>query len=195
MTEPTNQEQPVAPDPGARGPLTTAPAGSPAAPRWDAPPPAPTSRRSGLANAAGIVLIVLGVLVGIAGAALLAFSGMANDVVGAGGAALPEGVPWTGAIGQALTIIAVILLVLAVGYVLSGVGVLRGRSAGRVGGIVLGVIGTLLTLPGALDMSGASGSGGGLFNLLFVAAHIFVMVALATRWHPAGPPPRQSYPA
>jgi hypothetical protein len=151
-------------------------------------------RRSGLANAAGVVLVVLGVLVAIAAIAFFALTGMAEDAFGAGGAPLPGGVQWTSAVGQAMTIFAVILLVLAVGYVLSGIGVLRGSQAGRWGGIVLGVLGGLLTLPGALASTGATADVA-VPNILLLAAHIFVVVALAIRWHPTDPRSRPNLPA
>lgn len=193
MTEPTQPSRPGTPD-ALDGDVTLTNAPPPATWHFDAAPPPIPPRRSGIANAAGVVLIVLGVLTAIAAIAAFALTGMAEDAFGAGGAELPGGMEWTDAIGQALAIVAAILLVLAVGYVLSGVGVLRGSQAGRWGGIVLGVLGGLLSLPGALNMTEASG-GGGILNILLLAAHIFVVVALAIRWHGTDPRSRPNLPA
>ena len=189
MTEPAQRPQPPAPDAFDRDGSTTTP--PPAATwRFDAAPPPLPPRRSGVANAAGVVLVVLGVLTAIAAVAVFALTGLAEDAFRAGGAELPGGVQWTDAVGQALVIVAGILLVLAVGYVLSGIGVLRGSTAGRWGGIVLGVLGGLLSLPGA---TGASGDGA-VLNILLLVAHIFVVAALALRWHRTDPRSRPNVP-
>jgi hypothetical protein len=156
-----------------------------------APPPAATAatgQRTGLSLAAGIILIVLGILGGLLGLLLAtvgrgfveSFNGF-NDLPGFNGAD-PGAV-----VGGIVTFFGIILLIGGIAYTLGGIGVARSRGWGRVLGIVVGVIGGLFWLAslggsGGYANSSGGGGGGGLFAAIFLALHVYVIVALGFFW-------------
>ena len=160
-----------------------------------APPPAATvatRQRTSLSLAAGIILIVLGILGGLLGLLLAtvgrgfveSFQGF-NDLPGFNGAD-PGAV-----VGGIVAFFGIVLLVGGIAYAIGGIGVLRSRGWGRVIGIVVGIIGGLFWLA-SLGGSGqyassGGGGGGGLFAAIFLALHVYVIVALGFFWRVKSP--------
>jgi len=157
--------------------------------RWETPPPAapPARARSGWSDAAGVILLVLGTLAALGGVGLLAVSQIWNDNFDTRALPVPGGLSGE-MFGQLFVVVAVVILVIAAAYILGGIGVLRRSGAGRWTGIVLGVLGGLLALPGGLSATSTGTTGGNSLNLVIVAVHVFVVVALAMRWHPPARP-------
>lgn len=159
---------------------------------WEAPPPTgePRGGRSPWANAAAVVLLILGVLALLAGLAVLAVGQLADEVVRSGAVPFPGADPSVAdAFGQIFTIAAVIVLVFGAAYVAVGVGVLKARTGARWAGIVLAAVGGLLTvvsIAGGTDAAGTDGSV--LVPLIVLGAHVFIAAALALRWHPTRSP-------
>jgi hypothetical protein len=170
-------------------PVMPQPAMAQPAVAW-APPPAAavaTGQRTGMSLAAGIILIVLGILGALLGLLLAtvgrgfveSFQGF-NDLPGFNGAD-PGAV-----VGGIVTFFGIVLLVGGVAYIFGGVGVLRSRGWGRVIGIVVGIIGGLFWLASlggsGQYANGGGGGGGGLFAAIFLALHVYVIVALGFFW-------------
>jgi hypothetical protein len=126
---------------------------------------------------AGIVLLIVGVLMTFFGAIFL--------LVGAAGAELLSDVDPSlgddaGAIAAVLTVIALVLLILGIAQIVSAIGVFVHKSWGRWIGVVTGSIGLVfgfLILAGSF-MAPAS-SGDMIIGLIWLAAHGFVVAALA----------------
>ncbi|HJP87851.1 MAG TPA: hypothetical protein VJ850_02310 [Candidatus Limnocylindrales bacterium] len=176
----TDEQAPTAPVP------TPAPAPAAAEPmvQW-APPPAPVvvpGRRSTLAAAAGVVLIVLGVLGGIVALAILTIGRSIIDqfdfsnLPGMQDVQDPGGV-----INSVFNFVGILLLVFSAFYVIGGVGALRTAGWGRVIGIIIGIVGTLFWLP-AIAGSGRVADANPVFAYVLLAAHIYAFVVLAFFW-------------
>jgi hypothetical protein len=184
-TQPSYTPPPVPP------PVMPQPATAQPAVAWAPPPATPgaAGQRTNLSLAAGIILIVLGILGGLLGLLLAtvgrgfveSFNGF-NDLPGFNGAD-PGAV-----VGGIVTFFGIVLLVGGIAYIIGGVGVLRTRGWGRVLGIVVGIIGGLVWLAslggsGQYGSSGGGGGGGGgLFAAIFLALHVYVIVALGFFW-------------
>jgi len=150
-----------------------------------APPPAPiaaASERTALAAAAGIVLVVLGILGALAGLAIATIGRGFVDAIGDFGT-IPgmEGVDADTFISGFILFFGIIIVAYSLVYAIAGVGVLRGRNWGRILGIIVGI------LSGLVWLTGLSGGGNGARNdiagtALLLAAHVYIVVALAFFW-------------
>lgn len=179
--EPTTPSPAAAPVPPPAAPVPPPAAPAPAAPvAWSSTPTVTTVRggRTGLAAAAGVALLVLGVIGALIGL-LIAFVGgfftslnipeiQNNPDLGPNGA---------GIVGGIVTFIGIVILVYSLAYFVAGLGVLRTREWGRVTGIVVGIISGLFWLAG---LSG--GRGGFVFALVLLLIHLYIVVVLAIRW-------------
>lgn len=148
-------------------------------PAWTAgtPPPAPAAvARPGPVTAAGITLIVLGIITILLGLLLLVGVGL---FAGAAGSA-PEMTDMPGMGGMlgafAGAILVITLLIVAIGalQLVTGMSVLGGRAWARITGIVLGIIG------GVFALAGIGQDGGVIVNVAFAIANGYVVYALAT---------------
>ncbi len=196
-TEPFLPAAPAAP----AAPTPIAPAApAPAAPTppvgWEAPPVvvAAKGERTTLALAAGILLllggiggILLGLLVAIVGGSVVSsldFSRYGNipDLNGADPGAVAGGV---------VAFLGALIVVFSIAYLLAGIGVVRNSNWARVLGIVVGIISGLFWLSGLLNANGpqnAAGSGGaGLFLILALGIHVYIVVALLFFWRSRAP--------
>jgi hypothetical protein len=196
VEQPTVSQPPAAvPPPAAPGtpPSWGAPTGAPPAGappigstqppvQWAAPaPPSPVrGRRSGMAAAAGIIMLVLGILGGLLGLLVVAggaFLGQLGNDILSGVPNVPQGTG--GAVGAFVAVLGIIIVVYSLGYILSGIGVLGTHEWARILGIVLAILSGLIWL-GAVVSPGSSG--GELFAVILLLAHAYVIWALGFRW-------------
>jgi hypothetical protein len=158
-------------------PAEAVPAPPPAAPPpvgWNAavPAQAPGGRVTGLAKIASGILIVVGLLITVfglllvGGGALLGTYGQ-SDLPGLAG---PFGALFAG--------IGVVVIILGVIEVLAGIGSWRGSGAGRVVGIIYGVLGAL----GGISGLSSGDSGGSLGSIVTLVLFGYVAVVLLFRW-------------
>jgi len=159
----------------------------PATPPVYVAPPAPApvlvpGRRTTLAAAAGVVLIVLGVLGGlVALAALTIGRSVVESIDFSTFPGMQDIQDPASVVGGAIAFGGILLLVFSAFYVIGGVGALRSAGWGRVIGIIVGIIGTLFWLPA---ITGSNGAGGGspIVALVFLVAHLYAFIALAFFW-------------
>jgi hypothetical protein len=150
--------------------------------QWSAPasgPVVPAAARPGSVTAAGVILIVIGILTLLLG--LLVLLGGALFAGAAGGALeFPDtpGVPagMVGAFAGFFLVFAVIVLAWGAIQILAGIKVMSGRGWARITGIVLAVIGILLSLGG---LAGGEPSST-IISVVLIAANAFVIWALAS---------------
>jgi hypothetical protein len=168
-------------------PTATGQARSPAsAVYWVTPASASTGSRTRLAAIAGVILVVLGVIAGLLFLVMLIPLGQAATTPSSYASVVVDTV-------AVLILFAIILALASMGYVASGIGVLRSRDWARVLGIVLSVVGGLIWLGAAiLALGGPSIPGSGidpslaallvaLYGGLFLI-HLYVVVVLAFFW-------------
>jgi hypothetical protein len=143
--------QPAAPEPAPASPPPAAPAVT-----WAPPPAAPaaTGQRTILAALAGILLLLGGILGGLAGLAVMlvggSFAQALRDYIQVPGL---EGADAATVLGGVVAFFGAVILVYSLVYLLAGIGVLRNRGWGRVMGLTVGILSCLIWL------SGLSGSG------------------------------------
>jgi hypothetical protein len=142
------------------------------------------SGRSGLAAAAGIGLLVFGILLLLIGLLFFAVAGMVDDIIGSGGFGEIPGMPpgFENAIGGFVVVFGVIVILYSLLYIAGGIGVLRSRNWGRVIGIVVGIITGLLMLSGLTSPSPAGDQSSLIFSLILLALHVYIVVTLAFFW-------------
>lgn len=175
MPPPAYVPPPAYPTPAQPPPLQPAVA-------WGAAPPPPVvAGRSGLAMAAGIGLLVFGILMLLIGLLFLAVAGMVGGLAGSGGFGEIPGMPpgFEGAIGGFVVILGIIVMLYSLLYIVGGIGVLRSRGWGRVMGIVVGIITGLFLLAGLTSPSDESSL---LVTLVLLGIHVYVVVVLAFFW-------------
>jgi hypothetical protein len=139
--------------------------------------------RPGAVTAAGVVLIVCGVLVGLLGLLFV----LGGSLIGSMGDA-PElqeqlgGVP--AAFGGFIATIGLIVVVYGIAQVVTGIYVFPGKSWARIAGLILAVLGGLLALLGMFPSDQGVNAGGIIVSLVILAAYAFTAWALATngRW-------------
>ena len=140
---------------------------------------APASR-PGIVTAASITLIVLGALTLLIGLFVGVGASMFAGAAGGLGQAADVPAGYESVMGAfAGVIILIVILVLGWGIleILVGIKAMAGRGWARITGIVLGVIGALLSLGG---LTNPDAGGGVVINLAIAAAYIFVVFAFAT---------------
>lgn len=152
-----------------------------------APPPAATAavgQRTGLSLAAGILLVVLGILGALFSLVVLTigrgvvqgfdFSG----IPGAEGFNDPNAL-----VSGVITFLGIFVLACSTFYIVGGVGIMRSKNWGRVIGIIIGILAGLLWL-GSL----ANGSRGDVsFALVLLALHAYVAIVLLFFWRTRAP--------
>ncbi|HET7181596.1 MAG TPA: hypothetical protein VFI15_05130 [Candidatus Limnocylindrales bacterium] len=187
----TQQDPPAAPDPAgpdAVAPVSAAPAPPPVEPPVYVAPPAAApvlvpGRRTPLAAAAGVILLVLGVLGAIFAIAILTIGRGIIDAFDFSTIPGMEGVNDPGAvIGSVVSFIAILLLVFSAFYAIGGVGAMRSAGWGRVIGIVIGLLGGLFWLAAVSGSSRAGTEANPLIAIVLLAVHAYVFVVLAFFW-------------
>lgn len=137
---------------------------------------APGSPRPGLITAAGITLIVLGILTLLLATILLLGALFFAGAVGESGFGIemPGFAGSLGAFAGIFIFVVLIVLGFAILQVVSGFSVLGGRGWARIAGIVVAVI------AGVLALAGVGNGGGDVVSLALAVANVFVIYALAT---------------
>lgn len=188
--QPTSSwEQPTAPPPTAPPPTAPPPIQPPAEQppvAWAPPPPAAAPAAggvTGLAKAAGVLLIIGGVLGGLAGLAVAVFGSAVVQMVEDMGA-IPniEGVDPVAFITGFIVFFGILILVYSMLYLIGGIGIVRSRDWGRVLGIIVGIISGLVWLGSVTtpDQPGAQESIVG--SLIAFGIHAYILVALIFFW-------------
>ena len=188
---PVSDDTSVTPPPPPASPppsYTPPPIAPPVAPQptvaW-APPPAAgavVGQRTTLSLAAGILLVVLGVLGALASLALLTIGREFirqfnfNTLPGLEQVNDPGGFVESAAIFGGI-----FLLACSAFYIVGGVGIMRSANWGRVIGIVIGILVGLFWLAGVAG--GGRTSGGDMsFALVLLAIHAYVAIVLLFFW-------------
>lgn len=146
-------------------------------------PAAQPPARPGRLIAAAVILIVAGVLVGLIGA-LIALSGALFGTL----SRTPEFQAELGrvpdAFGPFLAVVGGLVLLYGIVAAVSGIRILSGRSWARITGLVVAILGLMLTLAGVVP--GANGFAGvsTIVSLAFLVAFAYVTYVLMTdgRW-------------
>lgn len=150
--------------------------------------PLAPAARPGVVTAAGIVLIVLGVLTALLGIffmlAIAAFSGAVGEV--STEIEMPAGFDAVGAAAGIGLAFGAIILTFGILQLLSGINVMPGKGWARILGIVVAAIGALLGLAG---LGGGEQGGSTAVGIALLAANAFVIWALASsgRWFATRP--------
>ena len=139
--------------------------------------------RPGIVTAGSITLIVLGALSLLGGVLFMLGGALFAGAEGSEALDVPPGLEgMAGAFAGMLIFIAILVLIYGALEIWAGINALGGRSWARITGIVLSVIGAALFIGGLL---GATEEGANpVLNIIFIAAYLFVIYALATggRW-------------
>lgn len=152
-----------------------------------APPPtsAPAAgRRTSLSLAAGILLVILGVLGGLFSLALLTVGRefiRQFDFTGLPG--YTGGDP-SAFVASVVTFLGIFVLVCSAFYVVGGVGVIRSANWGRVIGIVIGILAGLIWLG---SLANGSQRGDVSFALVLLALHAYIAISLLFFWRNRAP--------
>lgn len=141
---------------------------------WNAavPVPAPRGRVTGLAKIAAAILIVVGLLITLFGVLLVGGGALLGTY---GQSDLPG---LAGPFGALFAAAGVIVIVIGVIEVLAGIGSWRGSGAGRVVGIIYGVLGAL----GGISGLSSGDSGTSLGSIITLVLFGYVAVVLLFRW-------------
>lgn len=155
------------------------------------PSPATVSdERPDVVTGAAITLIVLGILTCLFALLLGVGAGMFAGAAGAAGFDGQAGsaAPLFGAFAGALVVAMLVMLGFGALQIVAGISVFPGRGWARIVGIVVAVIGGVLALAGAANMS--DGGPAIIVNLAVAAANAFVAWTLAANgaWFRARPP-------
>ncbi|MGH2392829.1 MAG: DUF7144 family membrane protein [Candidatus Limnocylindria bacterium] len=136
----------------------------------------PVAVRPGIVTAAGITLIVLGILTMLLGLVLLIGAGLFAGAAGSipETAEMPGVGGMFGAFAGAIFLITFIVIGFGVLQLVSGINVLGGRGWARVTGIVIAII------AGVIALAGIGARDGAVISLALVVANAFVVYALAT---------------
>ena len=151
-----------------------------------APPPAPVTvagRRTTISLAAGILLIIGGILGGLAGLAVAVFgNAIVQSLEDFGGMPELEGVDTASFMSGFIVFFGIIVIVYSLVYLIAGIGVVRSRDWGRVLGLIVGILSGLVWLSGlgGTNQAGAGDSLGG--TLVALAIHAYIVVALLFFW-------------
>ena len=180
---PTFTPPPIAP-PAMPTPAVAAAAPQPAV-SW-APAPAPVDsagQRTTLSLVAGILLIIGGILGGLAGLAVAVFgNAVVQSLEDLGGIPEVEGVDMVAFMGGFIVFFGIIILLYSLVYFFAGIGVVRSRDWGRVLGLIVGILSGLLWLAsvGTPDRPNVNDSIVG--SLIAFGIHAYIVVALLFFW-------------
>jgi hypothetical protein len=127
---------------------------------------------------AAVILIVLGVLVGLIGALVMLSGALFGSLVDMAEmrdrfGELPD------AFGGFLAVVGGMLVTYGVVEVLSGINILRRREWARIAGLVVAILGAMVTLA-SLTPGGATSTAGTIVVLLLFAAYAQAVYVLAT---------------
>jgi len=180
---PTATPPPIAP-PAIPTPAVAASAPQPAV-NW-APAPTPvaaTGKRTPLSLAAGILLILGGILGGLAGLAVAVFgNAIVQSLEDFGGMPEVEGMDMAAFMSGFIVFFGIIILVYSLVYLFAGIGVVRSRDWGRVLGLIVGILSGLIWLSG-LGSANQPGAGDSLVGTLIgLGIHVYIVVALLFFW-------------
>ena len=183
--QPTSTWQAPAVAPPVAPPIAP-PAPQPAV-SW-APAPAAAASNPGdvtvWAKIAGVVLVIGGILGGLAGIGLAVFGSAVVQMVEDAGA-MPDfegNLDPAAVITGTIVFFGIVIILYSLVYLFGGIGVLRSRNWGRVLGLIVGIISGLLWLGGlsAPDRPGVRDST--IFSLIFFGIHAYIVVALIFLW-------------
>ena len=155
-------DQPISTPPISTPPISTPPISPPTepVPTWSAQPPAAPGA-SGTVVAAGVILLVIAALAGLLAILLLlagALMGQVGNLSPGDSGLTQEQIDALAGFGRSfIFVIGGVGLAVALGHLLSGIGVLRRQSWGRILGLVMAVLGVLLwalVMVGTLAASG-----------------------------------------
>lgn len=169
--------------PAPPAPMPATPAAAPPAPAagWVMPAPAARGGRTTLAAAAGVAMLVLGILGALIGIGIIVFGGVVGSLdlsQYADTSAL--GANASKFVGGVVVFVGIVILSYSTFYLVGAVGVLRSKDWGRVIGIVVGILSGLVWLTGVASRGGAG------FALVMLAIHAYIVIALALRWREPG---------
>jgi hypothetical protein len=154
----------------------------PPAVAWQAPPPvvAASGARTPLAFASGILLILLAIGGGLIGLLLAVFGSSVVAQMDLSQFGDVGGLNDPGALVSGVLItFGIVIIVYSLVYLIAGIGVLRSRGWGRVMGIVVGILSGLFWLA---SLSGGNNAGGGLFVIVLLAIHVYIVATLLFFW-------------
>jgi hypothetical protein len=152
-----------------------------------APPAAAVARggRTGLAAAAGVLLIILGILGGLLGLMITIFG---SAIIGQldldqfGGDFTGLNDP-AAVVSGFIAFIGIVVVVYSLVYLIGGIGIVRSRGWGRVMGLIVGILSGLFWLLSLTGSSSSSGAGSSIgFVLVMLAIHVYVVVVLIMFW-------------
>jgi hypothetical protein len=150
-----------------------------------APPPAAGSvagKRTALSAAAGILLIIGGILGALAGLAIAVIGrAFIQSIENFGPMPELEGMDVETFLSGFVVFLGIIIAVYSVVYLIAGIGVLRSRDWGRVLGIVVGILSGLVWLSG-LSSGNRSGTDSIVGTLIALGIHVYIVVALLFFW-------------
>jgi hypothetical protein len=183
-TPPSGWGLPAAPPPPPAASAQPAPPPV-ASPGWAmAAAPAGPPQSSIPVAISGVLLIVIGLLVGLAGLGILAVGVIARRVFDdavQNGTLTGYGSDIVDFIRGVLVILGVIIGLYGLGELVAGIGILAKRQWARILGLVLALLAALLTTLAVLGSLSADNARGGLvFFLVFAVAYWFIVYALAT---------------
>jgi hypothetical protein len=175
---------PSVPPPAMLTPAVSTLAPQPAV-SW-APAPAPVAargQRTTVSLVAGILLVIGGILGGLAGLLVAAFGDSIVDMI-ENVRPMPdlEGMDPATFLSGVVVFIGIIVLVYSLVYLIAGIGVIRSRDWGRVLGLIVGILSGLIWLSG---LGGAGRAGGGdniVVTLILLGIHVYIVVALLFFW-------------
>lgn len=173
---------------GAAGAYVPPPVAPPAiqpAVTWAAPPPAgsTTGSRTILAAIAGVLLLLGGIVGGIAGLALAFVGGPFAATLGEL-VVMPEleGADPGAVLGGIVAFVGILVFLYSLVYFLAGIGVLRSRGWGRVMGLVVGILSGLIWL-GTMTTPAQPGVDESIVgSLIALGIHVYIVVVLLLFW-------------
>ena len=151
-----------------------------------APPPAPVAiagSRTTLSLVAGILLIIGGILGGLAGLAVAVFgNAIVQSLEDLGGMPQLEGVDMAAFMSGFIVFFGIIVVAYSLVYLIAGIGVVRSRDWGRVLGLIVGILSGLIWLSG-LGGTNQPGAGDSIVGtLVALGIHVYIVVALLFFW-------------
>jgi hypothetical protein len=138
---------------------------------------APRGGRTGLAAAAGVILLILGILGGLLGLFVAvvggSFASQFGDLIAV------EGLNDPGSLfAGIIAFFGIIVVIYSLVYIIGGIGILRSRNWGRVMGLIVGILSGLIWLGGL----GNTEQGNLPTTVVMLAIHAYVVVVLLFFW-------------
>ena len=169
----------------ASTPPPIAPPIAPPAVTWAAPPAAAPAvgQRTVLAALAGVLLVIGGILGGLAGLAVAliggTFAASLGDLITVPGLSGGD----AGAVfGGVVAFVGAIIVIYSVVYLIAGIGVLRNRNWGRIMGLTVGILSGLIWLGTVTSPAQPDVQQSIVGSLIALAVHVYIVVALLLFW-------------